>query len=444
MGRLVLDQHYSFHWTPGEGARLAQPDGQAIHCPGEDYIPFLVDPHSGDEGSTDSDSSTEGAVAGFARTSPEQRQAILEHFEEHKVEYVQAAQAARKSRGKKRHRRKKVIAEEQVEEEEEEFFQGLVLQGMKEGEHLRYEDNFKHGKTASTEVEKAGGTWYAQEHRFPRTTLWAPMRVGEKSHFTGKRLTEINRVSEEEIKKALREANKETEEKAEKEAPMNEAPISVPAPKSKAHDKLRFHHPESDPDPNAVPWAHYINHYPVNHKCTGCEEGKVTRTPAYRHEEEEMITVEEDLDNLVGDLVENIADDAEGNGHLFTALDADSKYPKVRGIPDKEAEMSRASYMIMYPGTRWDVPVWCPRSFGRDNAGLFKPDFKVHPSKSGTDQFHSLPGRSKTNADIERFNLELEHGVAVPMRTAGAPRAAADSCGVSLGFECCPFAVCSS
>ena len=114
------------------------------------------------------------------------------------------------------------------------------------------------------------------------------------------------------------------------------------------------------------------------------------RTPAYQQDEEEEAEqmVEQDLNTVVGDLIENIPFDVEGNEHLFTSIDTDSMYPKILGVPDKEAETAKAAYALMCPGTRWDIPVRTPRSFGSDNAGIFKAELKEHKKdlKAQTDK----------------------------------------------------------
>lgn len=50
-----------------------------------------------------------------------------------------------------------------------------------------------------------------------------------------------------------------------------------------------------------------------------------------------------------------------------------------------------------------------------------KGEFDAHIFDSGGDVLNSLPYRSPTNAFIERFNLEVEHGVAAALSQSGLP-----------------------
>ena len=110
-------------------------------------------------------------------------------------------------------------------DEEEKMLQQYILENMESGENLRYEDNWKNQKTTNrdvgyywtgkTEVEMTNGKWYVQEHRFSRTTFWSPTRVHDRGKITGKRVTELNRVTEEEVQSALKHATNQAEEREE-------------------------------------------------------------------------------------------------------------------------------------------------------------------------------------------------------------------------------------
>ena len=94
--------------------------------------------------------------------------------------------------------------------------------------------------------------------------------------------------------------------------------------------------------------------------------------------------MEEDLQEVVFDLIENIRDDVLGDEHLFTSIDMDSKYPKVIGAPDKEAETTWEAYARLYPGNRFDERKKAFQLLSVDGGNGFSGTFGKEVRRRGT------------------------------------------------------------
>lgn len=180
------------------------------------------------------------------------------------------------------------------------------------------------------------------------------------------------------------------------------------------YDKPRFHDAEFSAKRVADAFGqHPLCHTPLERSCPMCEGAKVRKSPAYRLEDADHASKLSFMDIASADLIGPIAEDVQNHACLLHTIGWCSYYPKVAPLKkNKESATVKDALVRMDPGYRKEKSLVFPKQLACDCGLEFKGEFWKYRYEMVFGHLVSLPYRPQTNAFVERFNLEVEHGTA--------------------------------
>jgi hypothetical protein len=433
MGRLIEQGQHEIHWTPGR-CELVRPDGSAVLLKIENYTPKL--------GGSTPVTALDRALA-FLETLPsEEATSILDEFADSWSSFKALAGTETEKKdvvmeedGKATEKEPQIEEEEHSDEDEERVepdWNG-ISDNWKKAESKKL-DYLWVGKTF---CEKKSGDWHEEEHLVPRMDLWTP--EGNPEEWTGERVSQVIKVvsikeekesdEEEEEGEEIEESNDENGKKNEKRLPKKKrrqvnrikyenAKVLADVQKTEA-ELVEAKPPERAP----LGIDHFLNHEPADDRCRGCLD-KMDHFPSFSltdEEKEERLLALAPLDLVGIDYIGPTKCDFKGNNMLLNSLDIGSGYPRCVPTEGKSAEVARRAYKSMFPGTRTDVPVQCPKELSKDMGKEWEGEFANQLDKDGTHAPDKLPYVKNIHAIMERHNMRLEKSTAAAMKNANMP-----------------------
>jgi hypothetical protein len=186
------------------------------------------------------------------------------------------------------------------------------------------------------------------------------------------------------------------------------------------------------------PTEHFLTHTPADPRCRFCILSKQRKAAARPREHVPPVNSAKDSPDVLGlvhlDLIRVWTPDHNGHRWWMTSRDQKSKYPRGVSLADKEPESTWAATQLLFPGSRLRVGEEL-RNITDKGGKVVEAFFRTASVDGGTEWLGvwkknveerggiirvSLPGESRTNADVERFNLETEVQTAASLLTAGA------------------------